>query len=259
MLLRPQKQRTLPVAMILDWTIRSAGEYIKLKQKALKGGKHSLLVPVRPKTCPGCGAEHSFWVKGYYWRWFVEWDIEEVVPVPRYICRCCHLVLSVLFAFLVPCRQFTKQFVAEAAGRYLESSTSYRRIAETIACEQDEGQRPHHTQVFGWVNTIIGQAAWKLNLVLQRHCVRKGKVNGLAGLHENVCPNSNKVHTNEKVRKLNSGARLLALGKLLLEPKSSVLASLQTYFLDFVQPPLSILTGRGITILTPHCSQLMIF
>ena len=118
------KKRTPRMTMILDSTIQSATEYLKLKKQqqgtsnenGLKK-KHTYLVPERPTMCPDCQAKNSFWVKAYYFRWFVEGDIEDVLPVPRYICRWCHLVVSILFAFLVPYRQFTKQIIAEGVEK----------------------------------------------------------------------------------------------------------------------------------------------
>ncbi len=255
------------MTMILDSTIQSASEYIQLKQQhhesAVHGAglqnKNTLLVPDRPKACPDCQAEESFWVKGYYFRWFVEGDIEEMLPVPRYICRWCHLVVSVLFAFLVPYRQFTKKIIAEGVEKYLLTETTYREAAGLIAGNSDKIQRPDHSQVWRWVNVFAGIAAWKLNLVLQRSCVNAGKRKQLAGVHDAVCPNALKAQSLEKAWQLNSGTRLVALVKLFLELERDFVATLQTYFVIFVHPPLSILTGRGVRLITPQSSQPMIF
>jgi hypothetical protein len=256
------------MTMILDSTIQSAAEYLKLKKQQQQQGtsnenglkkKHTYLVPERPTMCPDCQAKNSFWVKAYYFRWFVEGDIEDVLPVPRYICRWCHLVISILFAFLVPYRQFTKQVIAEGVEQYILIETTYRKSAGMICGDDDSNQRPDHSQVWRWVNIFAGRAAWKLNLVLQRLCVRAGKTEHLAGVHNNVCPNMLKAQSLEKVRKLNSGTRLLALAKLLFELEDNFVATLQTYFVNFVHPPLSMLTGRGVKLCTPHSLQHMIF
>jgi hypothetical protein len=251
--------------MILDQTIQSATEYLKLKKQQqgtsnendLKK-KHKYLVPERPTICPDCQTKDSFWVKAYYFRRFVEGDIEEVLPVPRYICRWCHLVVSILFAFLVPYRQFAKQIIAEGVEQYVLTETTYRESAGLICGNSDNGQRPDHSQVWRWVNVFAHRAAWKLNLVLQRLCVRAGKTEHLAGLHNSVCPNVLKAQSLEKVRKLNSGARLLALAKLLLELEGNFVSQLQTCFVNFVHPPLSILTGCGVKLITPHSLQHML-
>ena len=101
------------MAMILDPTVGTLSEYLRLKKKQLSKNKHRLLVPERPRMCPECGREECFWVKGYYFRWVVEADLEEVLPIPRYVCRYCRLVVSVLFSFLVPYRQFTKTQIGQ--------------------------------------------------------------------------------------------------------------------------------------------------
>lgn len=246
------------MTMILDPTIQSASEYIRLKKERNTREANRYFVPDRPDACPDCHARNSFWVKGYYFRWFVDGDVEEIFPVPRYICRWCHLVVSVLFAFLVPYRQFTKNVVAEGVEQYLSSRTTYRQVAGQIAGDGDEMQKPHHSQVWRWVGLLASRAAWRLNLALQRICVRLGKTAELLGLHEIVCSNSCRTQVAGKGRQLNSGSRLLALTKIIFEIKIDFVATLQTYLIDFLHPPLSILTGRAVRLLTPQSLQHLI-
>jgi hypothetical protein len=169
------------------------------------------------------------------------------------------LVVSVLFAFLVPYRQFTKELIAEGAEKYFLTETSYRQVAGLIAGENSEAQRPHHCQVFKWVQVVGSLAAWKLNVLLQRDCVRANKTHALDGLHDRVCPNAQRSRSLNKLWKLNSGARLLALAEIFFDLECRFLSSLQSHFVRAVQSPISILTGRGIRLISPQSSQHPLF
>lgn len=255
------------MTMILDSTIRSLQDYLRLKeqrqaaeqQEPSSKKKHTYLVPERPKACPRCSAKECFWVKGYYFRWAVEGDIEQVLPIPRYICNCCQLVVSLLFAFLVPYRQFTKKIVAEAVQGYLVDRTTYRRAAGEIAGDNEDMQRPNHGQVWHWVELLATRSQKSLNTILQRACVTAGKESCLSGVHERFCPNATTAHSLEKASKLNCGTRLLILAEIWLQCQEKVIERLLTHFVDFVQPALSILTGRGVTLFTPQSSQQVIW
>jgi hypothetical protein len=252
-------RKTLPVTIITDPSIQTTAEYLYWKQKNATGDSDRYFVPERPAVCPECRSEKSFWVKGYYFRWFVDREIEDTLPVPRYICRKCRLVVSVLFAFLVPYRQFTQELIAEGAEKYLLTETSYRQAAGSIAGDNSEAQRPHHCQVFKWVQVVGSLAAWKLNVLLQRYCVKAGKTHALNGLHDRVCLNAQRSRTLSKFWKLNSGARLLALAEICFDRDCRFLSSLQSHFASAVQSPISILTGRGIRLISPQSSQHPLF
>jgi hypothetical protein len=251
---------------ILDSSVQSLGEYVRLKreQQALEQQpdlkkKHKYLVPARPTECPACSAQDSFWVKAYFFRWAVEAELEEVLPVPRYICKWCGLVVSVLFAFLVPYRQMTAATVGKAVQEYLVERTSYRAVAGAVSGSSDKVQRPNHSQVWRWVELFAGKAAAGLNARLQRACIQYGKESGVGAIHETVCPNACMASTPEKTRKLNSGTRLVGLVRLLLERSENVVAELQACFAIRVQPACSILTGRGVSLFTPQSSHHLIW
>jgi len=243
------------MTMILDPTIRSLTEYLRLKERSRhsKQGKgNELLVPKRPDTCPDCSEKQSFWIKGYYFRWVVEGELAEVIPVPRYICKCCGLVLSVLFAFLVPYRQASLQSLVRGVQDYILRKTSYRKIASNIGNNEDSIQRPSHSQIWQWVQLFATRSLQNLEIWMQRACVTAGKDKQATPA---ICLNSIRAQSITKVRKLNSGRRLLALAWTLLEPRRNLVHALQTYFTEIVQPPFSILTGRGITLTPPQSSN----
>jgi hypothetical protein len=252
--------------IILDWTIRSLTDFLERKRQQQAADlqepgcrkKDKYLVPERPKVCPACSAKESFWVKGYYFRWAVEGELEQPIPVPRYIC-CCGLVVTVLFAFLVPYRQCTAKAVAEAVQEYLLHPTTYRTVAGEIAGGGDALQRPNHSQVWRWVDLLSGRAAIDLNVSLQRACMTAGKEDSLGGVHQSVCPNADRAQSTEKFDDLNCGARFLKLAEILLAPSENIVRALQAYFAAFVKPARSILTGRAIILFTPQSSQHLIW
>lgn len=250
------------MTIILDPTIRSLSEYLKLKKRRKHSerengmqSENDLLIPERPSVCPECQAEHSFWIKGYYFRWVVEGDLLEVIPVPRYICRWCSEVFSILFAFLVPYRHFTLETLARGAQDYILTETSYRKVASQNGNSDDSIQRPNHSQVWSWVHLFATSSFQKLEIAMQRACMNAGVQNQLAAVGQHTCLNSINAQSMEKVRKLNSASNVLALIGLLLQTKQNLVEALQTYFAEFVQPSHSILTGRGVTLSSPQSSR----
>lgn len=269
------------MAIIPDSTISSLREYLELKQEQQAEDrkepaltkKHRYLVPERPRVCPNCSATESFWVKGYYFRWAVEAELEEAIPVPRYSCNCCCLVVSLLFVFLVPFRQFTGKTITGTIQNYLLEPATYRQVAgeaagsddrtqspshsaaeEEATGDDDEMQRPNHSQVWRWVNLLVGRAAKDLNVRVQRACMAADKESCLDSVHKSMCPNAEKAQSNRKSSSLHCGAKLLSLAEILLE-KPNMVEALWTYFVSFVQPVSSILTGRGVMLLTPQSSH----
>lgn len=247
------------MTMILDQGISSLGEYVHAKQKmqkaeesqALSKRMHRYLVPERPAQCPECQGVGGFWIKGYYFRWAVEEGLEEVIAVPRYICRWCKLVVSILFAFLVPCRQLTLQAMSEGIQDYLDKTTTYEEKAAEIARDA-EMQRPAPSQVYRWVRLFAVKAANNLALRLQRCCLTAGKEKQLNGLSDAVCPNSGKAKSVEKAMALNRGKQVLGLADVFLQRRVNTVCALQTHFSAFVKSPWSILTGRTIRLITPQ-------
>lgn len=238
------------MTIILDPTIRSLSEYLRLKERAEKSRQENCRpVPKRPEACPHCLEEQCFWIKAYYFRRVVEGELAEQLRVPRYVCKFCGLVLSVLFAFLVPYRQLSLRTLVRGVQDYILRKTSYRKVASSIGNSEDSIQRPSHSQIWHWVQLFSTRSFENLEIVLQRACITAAKEKQLTPA---ICPNSVRAQSIAKVRKLNSARRLLALGWILLEPKQNLVQVLQTYFTEIVQPPFSILTGRGITLTPPQ-------
>jgi hypothetical protein len=254
------------MVIIQDRSIPSLSEYRAVKEQVGRGAeqncpegvilrKGGFPIPERPGMCGECGAMGSFWVKGYYRRKVVEGNFQEEVLVPRYMCRQCCRVISVLFAFLVPYRHFTVQSIAEGIQKYVISKTTYRSVAGELADTESDMHQPNHRQVWNWVKLFAGRAANVLGIVLQRACVTAGKEKQLTGVSEHACPNWRKAHTLEKAQELNRAARVLVMAEILLDWSGNLVQALQTYFATFVQKPLSILTGRRVRLLTPQSLQ----
>ena len=197
--------------------------------------------------------------RNHFFRWAVEGELAEVVPIPRYICSSCSQIVSVLFAFLVPYRHFTVSMISQAMQDYILNRTSYRKVAGEIANDDDVTQRPNHSQVWYWVDRFGECVIQNLEVFMQRSCMNAGKERQLTGVSQHACPNDIRARSLEKVKKLNSACRVLALAGILLKPKFNLVAALQSYFVAFVHPPLSILTGRGITLFTPQSLKHMIW
>jgi hypothetical protein len=251
------------VSMIIDRAINSLSEYLELKKKqlnseweAIGGGsksRHQLLVPKRPAHCVECGNSDCFWAHSYFYRWAIEGDLEAIVAVPRFECSICTKVVSVLFGFLVPYRQFTVRVIAEAVERYILEETKYRTVAGELC---GASYRPAHAQVWQWVQMFVSKAQEFLGLELQRACVESGKSEEqLIETGERVCPNAENAASQEKETKLNFSARALGLAELLLNRKMGQLQALQARFVQNVQSPLSIFSGRGIRLFTPQSSK----
>lgn len=252
------------MTILPDWSVSSLSEYQRRKEELNKGNdgrskKYQLLVPGRPEACPECGAENSFWSKGYYFRWAVDEEYEVLIPVPRYRCRFCCLTVSLLFGFLVPYRQFTADTIGRGVQDYIETSVSYREEAGTIAGDDRDVQRPNHSQVARWVSLFCDKSADRLAVVLQRACVQVGKEDRLNNVGDSVCQNALRAHTVKKALRLNCAKRVLALAGILLKPSLNLVKALHSYFASFVQPVSSILTGRGIRLFTPQSLQHVIF
>ena len=68
------------MTIILDPTIRSLSEYLRLKERNKNcKQKNCSPVPKRPDTCPHCLEEQCFWIKAYYFRRVVEGELTELL------------------------------------------------------------------------------------------------------------------------------------------------------------------------------------
>lgn len=243
------KERTSTMQMIEDQrgVITSLSKYVAASEQT---ESNKLLVPKRPEVCPQCLSMSCFWVHSYYQRLATEGELEVDITVPRYICRYCHLLISVLFAFLVPHRQFTVLVIAKAVETYVTKPTSYRKSAGELCNEQF---RPHASQIHLWVGTFATKSRRMLRSKLQYFCVESGKGEQEIGKADKlVCRNAKKARSPKKFDSLNNSAVVLGLAALFFDMSTNIVQALQTYFSQFVQRPLSILTGRGIRLLTPQ-------
>lgn len=99
-------------------------------------------------------------MKSYYFRWVVEAEVEEVICVPRYICRRCKLVISALFAFVVPYRHFSGAVLSKAIEDYVEAETSYRDVAGEHS--DSDGVRPSYPTIWTWIELFANRAAQEM-------------------------------------------------------------------------------------------------
>ena len=67
-----------------------------------------------------------------------------------------------------------------------------------------------------------------------------------------ICPNAHMAHTKRKAEQLNSAHAVLSQFKELTGQFGDVLIGLQTYFLKQVEHCEAILSGRAVTVTTPH-------
>ena len=258
------------MTIIQDSTIVSLTDYAEAKKELLEQNRrenegrakrqHQLLVPERPGQCPECGELDCFWVHSYRYRWAIEGDLEEIIPIPRYECSRCTKVVSVLFAFLIPYRQFTTKAVGAALEMYATVISSYRQAAGEISDESrvsgDTCQRPAHAQVWQWMEVFASKAQTFLCLNLQRACVESGKSEAeLISAGGLDCPNAERARCGGKPFRLKLAAVAVGLVALLLKRDAGRVEAMQAHFTQSVQNPCSMFTGRDIRLLAPHCSK----
>ena len=73
----------------------------------------------RPERCGRCKAQDCFHRHGSYWRYIQD----EKWKVARFLCKICHLTVSVLPAFVLPYRPR----LIEEVDRYFEAAAEQRR------------------------------------------------------------------------------------------------------------------------------------
>jgi hypothetical protein len=221
---------------IHDCRILSLKEYVELEEPEAE----------RPAACPGCGSSDCFWRNGGYWREVQEKELIRPVRVPRFMCRFCRLVVSVLLGFLVPYRRYSGPVVAEGVEAYLSRPTTYRELAAEVTQEDgDEPPRPSHSRIFQWLDEFSRTAKESLGVRLNRACVREGKERGLGYSVE--CPNALKAHSIDKARRLNVAATVKQEGTVMIG-QSRVLELLRAYFLEVFQNPFDIFRGRRLSL-----------
>lgn len=207
----------------------------------------------RPGRCPNCGSENCFWKNGSYQREVQERELIRRIKVPRFKCRFCRRVLSVLLAFLIPYRRYTAPVVIESTEAYIKKSTSYREIAHEVSkAEGDEPPQPAHTRLFEWVKTFSSCATETIGVRIHRACVREGKDKYLGATA--VCPNADKAHSKEKCKRLNLAAAVLREA-IVLVGSVATLENLRTYFLQNFQSPFDVFCGNASSLSVSQNSE----
>lgn len=200
----------------------------------------------RPDRCPNCRSQNCFWRNGSYEREVQERELIRRIKVPRFKCRFCRFVLSVLLGFLTPYRRYTTPVVIESTEAYINKSTSYREIAHDVSkAEGDESPRPAHTRVFEWVNAFTRRSQETIGVRVHRACVREGKDKDLGTTAH--CPNADLAHSKEKGNQLNLAAAVLQEA-IVLVGSDGTLEKLRTYFLQIFQKPFDIFCGNPLTL-----------
>lgn len=209
----------------------------------------------RPAQCPGCCAENCFWKNGSYDRLIRERELIRLVKVPRFKCRFCRAVVSVLLGFLAPYRRYTAAIISECLETYLNTRTTYRDLAVDVSMEEGEDPpRPGHTCVFDWTDSFTRHVKNFLGVRVNRACVRAGKETLLGASAE--CPNAFKAFSTEKAERLNQTSTVLQEALVLVGP-SQVLDNLRAYFLKNIHAPSDIFCGNRSTLSLSQNSELV--
>lgn len=223
--------------------INSLADYVKNQQ--------SIKVE-RPERCQNekCRRSNCFWRHTGYDRTAREEELSVVIPIERFLCKHCGLVVSCLFDFLIPYVIFSAKAVGDVVQQYAGCEFSYRGLAEETAAveivKDDEGPRPSHVQIFRWVKRLASQAR-VLHLYVQRVATSVNRE--LVCENEIVCPNRAKAFTTEKRLALDSLLRLLMLSSLCCGgAEASAVEWLHCYFLQTTSVCRAILSGRKLKL-----------
>ncbi|MCI0558185.1 MAG: hypothetical protein MN733_06795 [Nitrososphaera sp.] len=184
-----------------------------------------------------------------------EKDLVCRVKVPRFKCRVCKLVVSLLLGFLLPYKHYSIKIVCDATGNYHNKPTTYgKTAAESSALDQHELPRPAASRVFEWVDDFSKHAKETIGLRINRACVREGKEKSLG--KEVECPNSEKAYTLEKAQRLNLSATVVQEA-LALVKSSHLLRRLRAYLLENVEDSFDIFCGHHSRLSLSQNSELV--
>jgi hypothetical protein len=230
--------------IIVDHSVSSLDEY------CLKGWAVEV---VRPAGCAGCGRRNCLWKHGSYLRRVS--DGEEVIEVriQRFICRHadCRLVVSMLFSFLVPYRQYTVRMVGETVEEYVtdEASTGERRSYRRIAAESGSSRM----SIYRWTD-LVSLRGEDLRRQIQKECImRQGYVEDALRVCDGCGSRSAGFARSEAKRNcLNNLSSAIAMAASLLGAIASVLVALHAYFLRLSESRQLIFCGRAIKLQTQH-------
>lgn len=195
----------------------------------------------RPDQCPECGSESCFWKNGFYMRQAREGEIVATVKVPRFKCRVCQLVVSVLLGFLIPYRRYSSKTVADAIREYLQEFTTYRKAASEVSADRHELPQPSPSRVFEWVDDFTRHCWDTIGMRINRACLRERIESNLGKTAQ--CPNSGKAHSEGKSQQLDLAATIM-VESLLLVKSTQVLRRLRAYLLESVEGVYDIFCGH---------------
>lgn len=209
----------------------------------------------RPDECPNCGSENCFWKNGCYKREAREKDLICRIKVPRFKCRVCKVVVSLLLGFLLPYKLYSIKILGDVIGNYLNKPTTYRKTAaKASALDEHELPRPAPSRVFEWVNDFSKHAKETIGLRINRACVREGKEKSLG--KEVKCPNSKKAYSAEKEERLNLSATVMQEA-LVLVKSTHLLRRLRAYLLKNVEESFDIFCGHHSRLSLSQNSELV--
>jgi hypothetical protein len=81
---------------ILHRTLGSIQQYLRDIRKSGAADRY------RPDRCPLCRARACFLAHGFYYRTLVHVELDESIPIRRYLCRLCRRTVSLLPDFILP-------------------------------------------------------------------------------------------------------------------------------------------------------------
>lgn len=211
---------------------------------------------LRPVFCRRCGSHDSFWKHGSYLRSVSEAGCSARIRVFRFICSACLKTVSRPWEFMVPGCRYTACVVESAIQKYILTRTSYRKIAEDLAAgDLGDELPPCHVQIFNWVKRFAEKST-RLSFKLQKELALRGLFTTIQELGlRSKCPNSHMAHTIRKASQLNGAHSTLLQYMELAGQSVNVIFGLQSYFLKQVEYCESILSGRAVTVATPHSPE----
>ena len=221
--------------------------------------------PDVPASCPKCGTEGAFRRHGGYWRTVIEGQQVAEIKIQRCRCNRCRLVISLLYAFLLPHRRFSVRAVATGMEGYICEPGSYRIWAYETSClppesnperpaNEDAPVRPHYSQVFRWIKGLT-LVANELLRQTQKELVLSGRPVPDAC----ECPNGSLARSREKRTALNVLSTVLSFGKNMFAHPSEIARQLHAYFLSSAESPFTFLIGTVCANRFPQSLQQAIF
>lgn len=211
----------------------------------------------RPEKCPGCGKMRVFWKHGSYVRKVLETTRQVDVVINRFKCKHCGLVVSCLFAFLIPYRRFAAHVVANSVESYMETNASYRQVAgEMSDLYDDQPPKPSHSQIFHAVNALQNKIS-ALLFQLQKELVMRGRDGSLPATLPGLWTKATR-----KADKQGRLAQVLEFNQLVRIANNTTCGALRfahAFFFSSVESLQSIFSRREVRLPTPHSVKHLLF